>query len=123
MLALTDDELNLIRQAAEPLDHRQRGQYLRQIAEELARYPAIGPAVVMGQTGSVPFLKRPCGRRSRAGEGGNDIPSAGGLISKTGTAAVRVFRAARASSVTSAVAPRVRSSQSRAARRSPRRSA
>ena len=47
MLALTDDELNLIRQAAEPLDHRQRGQYLRQIAEELARYPAIGPAVVM----------------------------------------------------------------------------
>jgi hypothetical protein len=47
MLALTDDELNLIRQAAEPLDLRIRGQYLRSIANELSRYPAITPAVVM----------------------------------------------------------------------------
>jgi hypothetical protein len=47
MLALTDDELDLVRQAAAPLDHRVRGQYLRQIAEELTRYPAISPAVVM----------------------------------------------------------------------------
>jgi hypothetical protein len=47
LLALDDAELNLIRQAAEPIDRRQRGQYLRQIAEELSRYPAISPAIVM----------------------------------------------------------------------------
>jgi hypothetical protein len=47
MLVLDDAELNLIRQAAEPIDRRQRGAFLRDIAAELQRFETISPAVVM----------------------------------------------------------------------------
>jgi hypothetical protein len=45
-LALTDDELTAILNACRPLQPRDRDQFLKDIATELARAPVLGDGVV-----------------------------------------------------------------------------
>jgi hypothetical protein len=45
-LGLTDAELAAIMAAAAPLQPRDRDQFLRDVASELARYPEVGPGVI-----------------------------------------------------------------------------
>jgi hypothetical protein len=45
-LALNDDELQIIMSAAKPIHPRERDQFLRDVAVELARYPELGSGIV-----------------------------------------------------------------------------
>lgn len=45
-LALSDDELAAIMDAAKPLQPHQRDQFLREVADELAKHELIGPGIV-----------------------------------------------------------------------------
>jgi len=45
-LALTDDEFAAVQAAAAPIHPSQRDAFLRALAVELERYPAVGPGVV-----------------------------------------------------------------------------
>jgi hypothetical protein len=45
-LALSDDDLSAIMRAAAPLQVHQRDSFLRDIAIELSKLPAIGPGAV-----------------------------------------------------------------------------
>jgi hypothetical protein len=45
-LALTDDEMNAVQAAAAPVHPLQRDAFLKALAEELERYPVVGPGVV-----------------------------------------------------------------------------
>jgi hypothetical protein len=42
-LALTDDDLDAIMRAATPLQPHQRDGFLRDIADEISKLPAVGP--------------------------------------------------------------------------------
>ena len=44
-LALTDDELRIVMDAARPLPPHDRGAFLRAVAEELAKHRELGPGV------------------------------------------------------------------------------
>jgi plasmid stabilization system protein ParE len=46
MISLSDDELAAVMEAARPIPARDRDQFLRDVADELARYPEIGPGVI-----------------------------------------------------------------------------
>jgi hypothetical protein len=46
MISLSDDELRSVMQAAAPIDPRDRGAFLRDVASELAKYSELGPGVV-----------------------------------------------------------------------------
>jgi len=45
-LALTDDELMAVMQAAAPIPPRNRDQFLRDVAVELERYPELGIGII-----------------------------------------------------------------------------
>jgi hypothetical protein len=45
-LSLSDDELNAIMLACEPLDPDRRDSFLRELADKLAQEPVIGPGTV-----------------------------------------------------------------------------
>ena len=45
-LSLNDDEYHAIMQAAAPIHPLQRDAFLKALAEELERYPVVGPGVV-----------------------------------------------------------------------------
>jgi hypothetical protein len=46
MISLSDDELAAIMEAARPIPPRDRDQFLRDCAAELARYPELGPGII-----------------------------------------------------------------------------
>ena len=46
MISLSDDELRIVMDAAAPIHPRDRGQFLRDVAAELAKYPELGPGVI-----------------------------------------------------------------------------
>ncbi|MGO4506017.1 hypothetical protein AB4Z51_03285 [Bradyrhizobium sp. 2TAF36] len=46
MISLTDDELGIVMEAAKPLQPHQRSAFLADVADELARYPELGPGVI-----------------------------------------------------------------------------
>ena len=46
MISLSDSELQIVMEAARPIPARDRDQFLRDCAAELAKYPEIGPGVV-----------------------------------------------------------------------------
>jgi hypothetical protein len=46
MISLSDDELRIVMEAARPIPARDRDQFLRDVAAELAKYPELGPGVV-----------------------------------------------------------------------------
>jgi hypothetical protein len=46
MISLSDSELAAIMEAARPIPPRDRDQFLRDVAVELARYPEIGVGVI-----------------------------------------------------------------------------
>jgi hypothetical protein len=45
-LALTDDEMEIIRDCATPLSPRDRGEFLREVADELQKCEQFGPGLV-----------------------------------------------------------------------------
>jgi hypothetical protein len=45
-LSLSDDEYNAVQAAAAPIHPQQRDAFLKALAEELERYPVVGPGVV-----------------------------------------------------------------------------
>jgi hypothetical protein len=45
-LSLTDDEMNAVQAVAAPVHPQQRDAFLKALAEELERYPVVGPGVV-----------------------------------------------------------------------------
>jgi hypothetical protein len=45
-LALTDDELSAVQDAAAPIHPMQRDAFLKALAAELERHPVVGPGVV-----------------------------------------------------------------------------
>ena len=45
MLALSDDELQILLSAARPIPPRDRYAFLRDVAVEVARYPEVRPGV------------------------------------------------------------------------------
>jgi hypothetical protein len=45
-LSLTDDEMNAVQAAAAPVHPLQRDAFLKALAAELEKHPAIGPGVV-----------------------------------------------------------------------------
>jgi hypothetical protein len=45
-LSISDDEYAAVMQVAAPVHHLQRDAFLKALAEELERYPVIGPGVV-----------------------------------------------------------------------------
>jgi hypothetical protein len=45
-LSLSDAELTAVMDAAAPIPRRDRDQFLRDVAAELARYPELGPGIV-----------------------------------------------------------------------------
>jgi hypothetical protein len=46
MISLSDSELAAVMDAARPIPPRDRDQFLRDVANELARYPEVGPGVI-----------------------------------------------------------------------------
>jgi hypothetical protein len=51
MIALNDDELQIVMSAAAPLQPHARDQFLRDCAAELSRYLEIGPGIIARVTG------------------------------------------------------------------------
>jgi len=45
-ISLTDDEMTLITDAARPLAVKDRDPFLGALANELAKYPAVGPGLI-----------------------------------------------------------------------------
>jgi hypothetical protein len=45
-LSLSDDELAALMTAARPIPPRDRDQFLRDVAVELAKYPEVGPGII-----------------------------------------------------------------------------
>lgn len=45
-LALSDDELRIVIEAAAPLAPKDRGEFLRAVATELAKHELLGPGIV-----------------------------------------------------------------------------
>jgi hypothetical protein len=46
MISLSDSELAAVMEAARPIPPRDRDQFLRDVAAELARYPELGPGII-----------------------------------------------------------------------------
>ncbi len=46
MISLSDDELQIVMDCARPLAPRDRAEFLRDVAAELARYELLGPGIV-----------------------------------------------------------------------------
>jgi hypothetical protein len=46
MISLSDSELQIVLSAAKPIPPRDRDQFLRDVASELARYPEVGPGII-----------------------------------------------------------------------------
>jgi hypothetical protein len=61
MLALSDEELNVVFDLARPLDPTLRDPFLRSVAAELERHPDIGPGLIfrVGKTLQRDFLRPP----------------------------------------------------------------
>ncbi len=45
-VSLSDDELAIVMDAAQPLEPQARGKFLHDVAAELAKYPELGPGSV-----------------------------------------------------------------------------
>jgi hypothetical protein len=46
MISLSDSELAAVMEAARPIPARDRDQFLRDVASELAKYELLGPGIV-----------------------------------------------------------------------------
>jgi hypothetical protein len=46
MLALSDDELGIVMTAAKPLQPRDRGAFLADVASELSKYEVVGVGII-----------------------------------------------------------------------------
>jgi hypothetical protein len=53
MLALSDDQLAAVMEAARPLQPHQRSEFLQAVAVELARYPEIGVGIIHRVTSKI----------------------------------------------------------------------
>ena len=45
-ISLSDSELQIVMEAARPIPPRDRDQFLRDVASELAKYELLGPGIV-----------------------------------------------------------------------------
>ena len=69
MISLSDDELAAVMEAARQIPARDRDQFLRDVAVELAKYPELGPGVI----------GRVCSKLQRAHlNGARDLRGVGG---------------------------------------------
>jgi hypothetical protein len=52
-ISLSDSELAAVMEAARPIPARDRDQFLRDVASELARYPEIGDGIIHRVTAKI----------------------------------------------------------------------